>query len=53
MSWINKSKYSLDIIPGVTNINLQFFVVDFYGQTILSLPSGFFFIEKFIKLLFF
>jgi len=42
MSWINKSKYSLDLVPGVTNINLQFFVVDYYGQTILSLPSRFF-----------
>ena len=43
-SWINKSIYSITIIPGITQINLNFFVVDYYGQTLKSLNR--FFIGK-------
>ena len=40
-SWINKSIYSITIIPGITQINLNFFVVDYYGQTLKSLNRFF------------
>ena len=36
-SWVNKSSYAIKIIPGFTQINLNFFVVDYYGQTLLTL----------------
>ena len=36
-SWINKSSYALKIVPGISQINLHFKVVDYYGQTIKSM----------------
>ena len=35
-SWISKSRYTMTLIPGITQINLNFFVVDYYGQTVKS-----------------
>ena len=35
-SWKNKSTYSIKIVPGMTQINLNFSVVDYYGQTLKS-----------------
>ena len=31
-SWFNKSSYTIKLIPGMTQINLSFSVVDYYGQ---------------------
>ena len=33
-SWLSKSTYAVTIIPGVTQINLNFSVIDYYNQTI-------------------
>ena len=33
-SWVNKSSYTITIIPGITKIDLKFSVVDYYGQTL-------------------
>ena len=35
-SWISKSRYAMTLIPGITQINLNFSVVDYYGQTVKS-----------------
>ena len=40
-SWKNKSSYSITIIPGITSLNLNFSVVDFYGQIIRSIKGYF------------
>ena len=40
-SWKNKSRYSITVVPGITNFHLNFSVVDFYGQTIKSI-NGYF-----------
>lgn len=37
-SLINKNKLALSLIPGFTNFSLYFSVVDFFGQTLKSLP---------------
>ena len=36
-SWVNKSKYAIKMVPGITKINLNFAIVDYYGQTLKSL----------------
>ena len=36
-----------NVVPGITNINLNFVVVDYYGQSIKSLDLMFFFICDF------
>ena len=33
-SWVSKSSYAITIIPGFTQINLNFSVIDYYNQTI-------------------
>ena len=40
-SWVNKSTYTMTLIPGFTQINLNFSIVDYYGQ-ILKLNRFFF-----------
>ena len=35
-SWVNKYSYAITIIPGITQINLSFSVVDYYNQTMKS-----------------
>jgi len=42
-SWINKTSYSLIVIPGISQLSLYFDVVDYYGQTIKSINGGFYF----------
>jgi hypothetical protein len=43
LNWINDSiSYSLNLVPGVTNVKLLHFeIVDYYGQTIQSLNGRF------------
>ena len=41
-SWVSKSKYTITLIPGITQINLNFSLVDSYGQTIKSVNRFFF-----------
>ena len=43
-SWINKSIYTITVIPGITELNLNFFVVDYYGQTLKLLNRFFLFL---------
>ena len=50
-SWVNKSSYAITIIPGFTQINLNFSVVDYYGQTILVNRFFFIFLQKFVNFL--
>ena len=48
-SWKNKSMYVMKIIPGISEVNILFAVVDYYGQ-ILKLINGFvlfYFLTKF------
>ena len=45
-SWVRKSSYTMTIVPGITQINLNFSVVDYYGQTLKL--NGFFSHPKFI-----
>ena len=33
-SWVNKASYTMKLIPGISQINLNFSVVDYYGQTL-------------------
>ena len=33
-SWLKKSSYTMTLIPGITQINLNFSIVDYYGQTL-------------------
>lgn len=40
-STINKTIFSLSLVPGITKIKLFFEVIDYYGQTIKSLNGGF------------
>ena len=35
-SWVSKSKYTMTLIPGITQIDLNFSLVDNYGQTVKS-----------------
>ena len=35
-SWLNKTQYAIKIIPGMTQINLNFYVLDYYGQNIIT-----------------
>ena len=41
-SWVNRSAYSLNIIPGLTQINLNFSIVDYYGQNLRLLNRYYF-----------
>ena len=44
LNWINESLYTLDLVPGITNVKLLHFeIVDYYGQTIQSLNGRFIF----------
>ena len=42
-SWVNKSSYAITIIPGFTEINLNFSIIDYYGQT-MKLVNRFYFL---------
>ena len=43
LNWINESLYTLDLVPGITNVKLLHFeIVDYYGQTIQSLNGRFY-----------
>ena len=50
-SWVSKSEYTMTLIPGITKINLNFSLVDNYGQTVKSV-NRFLFLKS-NKLLFF
>ena len=43
-SRINKTTYSINVVPGITMTSLYFDVVDYYGQTIKSMNGGLLFI---------
>ena len=44
-SWVSKSRYTITLIPGITQIDLNFSLVDYYGQTVKSV-NRFFFLKK-------
>ena len=47
-SWVNKSGYRMTIVPGTSKIKLNFYVVEFYGQTVKTLNMRFIFSLKYI-----
>ena len=49
-SWVKNSNYVMNITPGITQINLNFSVVDYYGQTLKTM-NRYFFLYKIFKIL--
>ncbi len=35
-SWVNNSRYTMTFVPGITQVNLNFSFVDYYGQVVKS-----------------
>ena len=43
-SWLSKARYNMTLIPGISQINLNFSLVDYYGQTVKSVNRYVFYI---------